>query len=57
MPTRLQKASQRQERVKPSELALAQPLRKRLPASDWHIQRYHAIGGANSTTMVVMFVG
>ena len=42
---------------KPSVCALGQPLQKRSPASDRAYQRYHTVGGANGTTMVVMFVG
>ena len=38
-------------RIKPSERALTQPLRKKLPCTIW------SIGGANGTTMLVMFVG
>ena len=36
---------------------LNNPLRRGFPCSIGRIQRYHAIGGVNSTTMVVTFVG
>jgi len=32
------------------------PFRRGCPRLIGHIQRYHAVGGANGTTMVVMFV-
>ena len=43
--------------TKPSQQALARPLQKRLLLPIGCIHRYHAVGGANDTTMVVMFVG
>jgi hypothetical protein len=42
--------------MKPCNSALGQPLQKRLPALDWADHQSHAIGGANSPAMVVMFV-
>jgi hypothetical protein len=36
---------------------LTNPFRRGFPRSIGRIQRYHAVGGVNGTTMVVMFVG
>jgi hypothetical protein len=36
---------------------LPNPFQRGFPRPIWRIQRNHAVGGANSTTMVVMFVG
>jgi hypothetical protein len=43
--------------INPSQIVLAQTFQKRLPRPIGRIQRYHAVGGANGTPMVVMFVG
>ena len=36
---------------------LPNPFRRGCPRSIGRIQRYHSVGGANGTAMVVMFVG
>ena len=36
---------------------LPNPFQKGCPCPIGRIQRYHTVGGANDTTMVVMFVG
>jgi hypothetical protein len=40
-----------------AKLFLPNLFRRGCPHLIGRIQRYHAVGGANSTTMVVMFVG
>jgi len=36
---------------------MANPFGRGYPRRIGYIQRYHTVGGANGTTMVVMFVG
>ena len=44
--------------INPSQSVVAQPLLKRLPASDRAYPKIPCtVGGANGTTMVAMFVG
>ena len=40
-----------------AKAVLPNPFLRGCPRSIGRIQRYHAIGGANGTTMVLMFVG
>ena len=43
--------------TKPSQHALTRPFGRGYPNLIGCIHRYHTVGGANGTTMVVMFVG
>ncbi len=43
--------------LNPAYESSANPFRRGYPHLIRRIQRYHAVGGANGTTMVVMFVG
>jgi hypothetical protein len=43
--------------LKQAEAFLPNPFQRVCPRPIGRIQRYHAVGGANGTTMVVMFVG
>ncbi len=43
-------------RIKPSEPPSANPFGRGHPRRIGRIQRYHAVGGANGTTMVVIIV-
>jgi len=43
--------------LNPAYAPSANPFERGHPRRIGRIQRYHAVGGANGTTMVVMFVG